>query len=115
QTSSFYTTVTRKIILDMKHKLKKKPKVVVRFYTILREKIGLDKTELQAENLDEAIKVLKSRFKEPFISTLFDSSGKVKDYFIFLIDGKTIDHNKFKQTKLKEGQEIHIFPPIAGG
>ncbi|MCS7151340.1 MAG: MoaD/ThiS family protein [Endomicrobia bacterium] len=96
-------------------KAKRKKKVTVRFYTILREKVGVDKTEVEAENLYEVIEILKQKFKEPFVSTLCDSSGKVKDYFIFLIDGKTVDHNKFKRTKLKDGQEIHIFPPIAGG
>lgn len=93
----------------------KKKKVTVRFYTILREKVGVDKVELEADNLYEVVEELKQRFKEPFTSTLCDAKGNVKDYFIFLIDGKTIDHNKFKKTKLKDGQEIHIFPPIAGG
>ncbi len=94
---------------------KSKPKVIVKFYTILREAAGIDKTEVEASNLHEMINILKEKFKEPFVSTLCDSSGKVKNYFTFLIDGRTVDHNKFKQTKLTDGQEVHIFPPIAGG
>lgn len=93
----------------------KKKKVTVRFYTILREKVGIDRVELEADNLYEVIQKLKQKFKEPFTSTLCDTKGNVKDYFIFLIDGRTVDRDKFKKTKLKDGQEIHIFPPIAGG
>lgn len=99
----------------MKRKQVTKPEITVRFYTILREKTGKDKIKLSASTVFEVIEELKKTFKEPFISTFCGPDGNVKKYFIFLLNGKTIDHKKFKSTKLHPGDELHIFPPIAGG
>ncbi len=95
--------------------MKKTNKVKVYFYTILKEKTGVDEIEVNADTVHKVVQELKKVLGKNFVNTLCEPSGKVKDYFIFLLNGKTVDHNKFKTTKLKSGDELHIFPPIAGG
>ena len=43
------------------------------------------------------------------------NEGKVKPQFIVLVNGRRIDLLDGTETALAEGDEISIFPPVAGG
>ncbi len=90
-------------------------KVTVKFYASLREELGIPSVAVDAENADEAIKILLNKFGDKFKNKIFDSSGKIKAYYIFLLNGFVVDKHNLMKTKLKEGDIFHIFPPIAGG
>lgn len=88
-------------------------RIAVKFYTTLREKVGPE-TLLEADDVGEVIEKLKLQYGDK-INILFDEKGKVKDYFILLLNGKVLDKEKLSQYTLNEGDILHIFPPIAGG
>lgn len=90
-------------------------RITVRFYTTLKEKVGKGKVELEAENVADALENLKRQFGTKFTDQLYDPSGKIKDYYILLLSGHTVDREEIKKTEVKEGDILHIFPPIAGG
>lgn len=90
-------------------------KITVRFYTTLKEKVGKGTVELEAKNVANALEELKEQFGTKFTEQLYDPSGKIKDYYILLLSGHTVYREEIKKTKVKEGDILHIFPPIAGG
>jgi molybdopterin synthase sulfur carrier subunit len=47
--------------------------------------------------------------------TLFDESGELKPYVSILKNGKSVKSLDGVQTKLQDGDELALFPPIAGG
>ncbi len=50
-----------------------------------------------------------------FRSAIFDESGQVKEYIILMKNRKNIDFLSGLETKLSEGDEVAILPPVAGG
>ena len=55
--------------------------------------------------------VANSRFKE----AAFDESGALRDYVLLMINRKRIDSRQDLSRPLQEGDELAIFPPLAGG
>ncbi|MBU4310448.1 MoaD family protein [bacterium] len=90
-------------------------RITVRFYTTLKEKVGKGKVELEAKNVADALEELREQFGTKFTDQLYEPSGKIKDYYILLLSGRSVDRKEIKKTTLKEGDILHIFPPIAGG
>lgn len=50
-----------------------------------------------------------------FGSAIFDESGQVKEYIILMKNRKNIDFLSGLETKLFDGDEVAILPPVAGG
>lgn len=48
-------------------------------------------------------------------SAVFDESGKVREYVILMKNKKNIESLSGLDTKLAEGDEVAILPPVAGG
>ena len=46
---------------------------------------------------------------------IFDDSSKLRPYVTILINGQFIRTLNGVQTELEEGDEVAIFPPVAGG
>jgi sulfur-carrier protein len=46
---------------------------------------------------------------------LFDESGQIKEYVILMKNKKNINSLDGLETKLSEGDEVAILPPVAGG
>ncbi len=90
-------------------------RITVRFYTTLKEKVGKGKVELEDKNVADVLEDLKEQFGTKFTDQLYDPSGEMKDYYILLLSGHTVFREEIKKTKVKEGDILHIFPPIAGG
>ena len=55
--------------------------------------------------------VATPRFKE----AAFDESGALRDYVLLMINKKRIDSSQDQSRPLQEGDELAIFPPLAGG
>lgn len=81
-------------------------KITVKMYTLLREKSGKNTIEIEAETITETIKKLKKEFGQKFI---------LGQSYIFVLNEEIINKKDFKTKKLKTGDILHIFPPIAGG
>ncbi len=50
-----------------------------------------------------------------FKKRAFDSSGRLQDYVLLMVNKKRIDPLQDLSIELCEGDELAIFPPVAGG
>ena len=95
-------------------------KITVKSFLTLREVMGgLSVLELEIGNLTigELLNELSVRFGDPFSTIVFDQEGKgLNQHIRILINGRHYSHIPQKlNTRLQEGDEVSLFPPIAGG
>ena len=91
-------------------------KITVRMYTILKENLGTGSVNITVKDAGQALDKLKKRFGRPFVDTLYEDDGKkIKGYYILLLNSEFVDRKNPSRHKLKNGDTLHIFPPIAGG
>ena len=91
--------------------------ITVKFYSLWRQYLGVDSVTLQADNLDEALAEVEERFgprlREQLRADGVQVDGKIQDYSLILLNGTSL--RNLKQTSLKEGDILQIFPPATGG
>ena len=61
---------------------KRMPQVKMKFYASLKEKLGKDVVSLKAENVKEAIELLKDKLGENFSRWVLEKDGSLKNYYI---------------------------------
>lgn len=91
-------------------------KVKVIFFAPFRELFNTSESEVElrgAPNVQELLDILCDSDERR--EKIFDDSGKLRPYLTILINGQFIRTLNGVQTELKEGDEVAIFPPVAGG
>ena len=91
------------------------PRVLVKLYTTL--KMRLDKSQLWVEGktAGDALRRVAETGGPEVERLLFDEMGVVKNHFLLALDSEILDRNSVDQVELKDGNVLHIFPPISGG
>lgn len=82
-------------------------RVVVKFYANIRQKAGVGEFACQAATVRDAIESLRQEYGEDFIR-------HVKSCNVFL-NSDNVTMMQGPLTRLKEGDVLHIFPPMGGG
>lgn len=91
-------------------------RIVVIAFANFREILGKEK-DLQARDgatvgeLLEKLAVSSQAFRE----AAFDDTGALRDYVLLMINRKRIDPSQELSRQLHDGDELAIFPPLAGG
>jgi MoaD family protein len=89
------------------------PKVKVRLFHELREIIGQDELEIEANTLSDVVESLIKRqgsLKELF----FDIKGNIRGYTLFYVNNR-VQSPPNLTVKLNEGDLVLLIPPAAGG
>jgi MoaD family protein len=95
-------------------------KITIRGFLTLREVMG-DRSELELETgnitLMELLHELSNMFGERYTQMVFDKAGKsLNQHIRILINGRHYSHMPQKlSTRLREGDDVALFPPLAGG
>lgn len=73
--------------------------------------------ELNGGTIFDLLNHLGGRFGEDFVSRVFEAEGReLSNQVLLLVNGRQISNLPQKlDTPLEEGDELAIFPPIAGG
>ena len=89
--------------------------VKVRLFATLRKKYGVKELTVKCDGtLRGAIENASKIIGEGFLKEIYDENrGKVKENMIIMINGRNI--RDLKEIKIKDGDIIAIFPPLAGG
>ena len=89
--------------------------VKVRLFATLRKKYGVKELTVKCDGtLRGAIENASKIIGGGFLKEIYDEKqGKVKENMIIMINGRNI--KDLKEIKIKDGDIIAIFPPLAGG
>jgi len=91
-------------------------KVKIRFFARFRELFGSD----IIVDIDDgislvgAVKSVAEKNKEGY-QTIFDENGTFKEFVIVMRNGKRVETVSAETTLISDGDEIAVFPPVAGG
>lgn len=94
-------------------------RITVRFYGLLVHMAETDRVDLEAENLQELVEQLEDDFGERLRDQLARFGLKegitLPEYFLLLLNGRTIVRKRLDQIKLVPGDILNVFLPAAGG
>ena len=90
--------------------------IKIRFFARFRELLGTDIVVAVPENkgLSDLIKDVASRNKEGY-DAIFDEKGAFREFVILMQNGKRLETSDAPKIKVADGDEIAVFPPVAGG
>jgi molybdopterin synthase sulfur carrier subunit len=90
--------------------------VKVRFFARFRELFGTDVvTEVQnGTSFIDLIKRIAGKTVEGY-AAIFDEKGSFREFVILMQNGRRIDCADAATTLVADGDEIAVFPPVAGG
>lgn len=90
--------------------------VRIRFFARFRELLGTDIMVNVAENrgLLEVVSDVAQKNREGY-DALFDKNGVFFDYVILMQNGKRVETSDAQKIMVSDGDEIAVFPPVAGG
>jgi molybdopterin synthase sulfur carrier subunit len=89
-------------------------KVTVRMYATVRDASGRPSCDMDASDLGGLLNGLRKRFG-PKLAKVIGTREAWDDKVVILLNGVNIDRASGLSTKLKEGDEVSIFPPVSGG
>ncbi len=91
--------------------------ITVKFYGLWQLQLGFNSIDLEAHDVDEALCILDTRFSQHLeVSRTrmgLKMEGYLRDNSVVLLNG--IGLRNLKDTVLKKGDILSIFPPIGGG
>ena len=91
-------------------------RIMILAFANFREILGKER-ELQLDesatvkDLLEELAVARPAFRD----AAFDDTGALRDYVLLMVNKKRIDPAQDLSRLLQEGDELAIFPPLAGG
>ena len=90
--------------------------VRVRFFARFRELLGTDIiTEPQAgTSLAALVSGIAQKNRDGY-DAIFDDHGTFREFVIVMRNGKRIEIADAGKTDVSDGDEIAVFPPVAGG
>ncbi len=94
-------------------------KVQVKFLASLYDITKVLKTELNIPDnatIKDLIQVIDTSVSPPnFSKVILDDNGRLKDQYVILVNGRSIDFLNGLSTKLSNGDEVVFLPPAGGG
>jgi molybdopterin synthase sulfur carrier subunit len=92
-------------------------KVQVKFLASLYDVTKVLKTEIELPDNATVIDLIRTIDKavSPNFSSVILDDGKLKDQYVVLINGRSIDFLHGLETRLNNGDEVTFLPPAGGG
>jgi MoaD family protein len=96
-------------------------RILVRFFTILREITGKKEETLQFSKdeevtLNRVLKRLSEKYGKAFDEYIYDHrTREVKGFLQFLVNGRSVSSSEGFEAELSDGDILAIVPPVSGG
>lgn len=104
------------VALERRKDLGKKVTVKIRFFAQFRELLGSDIiTEVPAGTMFSSLITSVAKKNPEGYAAIFDKNGAFHEFVILMKNGKRIDIADADKTVIADGDEIAVFPPVAGG
>ncbi|MBW2029891.1 MAG: MoaD family protein [Deltaproteobacteria bacterium] len=98
--------------------VEKQVKITVRSILSIKDVLGSREIEIRASGgctLGQLLELMIEKWGEKLASKIFDAEGQVLRHTRLIINGQDIAFLNGMETELKEGDEVLILPPVAGG
>jgi sulfur-carrier protein len=90
--------------------------VKIRFFARFRELLGTDiVTDVEPETKFSTLISTIAQKNPTGYAAIFDENGTFHDFVILMKNGKRIEIADAAETVVQDGDEIAVFPPVAGG
>ncbi|MFQ6011752.1 MAG: sulfur carrier protein ThiS [Nitrososphaerales archaeon] len=92
--------------------------ITVKYLALVREMTHSDKDLIhmpEGSKVSQLIDQIAKSHGNQIRSNLLEDQGRTPTSFAIIVNGDILERNKFDQTLLKDGDEVAIIPPIAGG
>ena len=88
----------------------------IRFFARFRELLGTDiLVEVRGKtSLLDQVKEIATKNKEGY-DAIFDEKGAFREFVILMQNGRRIETAEAGTVMVADGDEIAVFPPVAGG
>ena len=93
-------------------------KVIVRYFTVLREVTGKREEEIDAKKgstIKDILNFLNGKYGKEFEKYVLSGMKHKGLKLLFLMNGQNIEQLEGLKTKLHDGNVLTIMPPVAGG
>jgi len=91
----------------------------VRLFTALRELAQKGDETLEFDvgfvTVKDVLEELVKRHGKEFKDYLYDEKRRVREHLQLLVNGKSVSLSEELETRLREGDEVAIVPPVGGG
>ena len=92
------------------------PRVKLRLFATLRRRYGVKEIEVDCDGtLEDLVEKVSEKLGKDLRSEVLKEDGSVRDDRIILVNGKHAWSLGEEERKLKEGDVVSVFPPLAGG
>ncbi|MCD6419332.1 MAG: MoaD/ThiS family protein [Synergistetes bacterium] len=88
--------------------------VKVKFFATLRDKIGVEVVEVNANTFKDLVVRLVEMYPQ-LKGEIVDEDFSLRDDYIYLVNGRNIMFLGNEDTALKDGDAVAMFPPVGGG
>ena len=90
--------------------------VKIRFFARFRELLGTDIITEATAGISLTTLITTTAKKNPEgYAAMFDENGTFHEFVILMKNGKRIENVDAAKTPVVDGDEIAVFPPVAGG
>jgi len=90
--------------------------VKIRFFARFRELFGADiLTDVDAGTMFTSLIITIAKKNPEGYTAIFDEKGAFHEFVILMKNGKRIEITDAAKTPVMDGDEIAVFPPVAGG
>jgi MoaD family protein len=91
--------------------------VTVKFYSLLRRRLGMAAIEVEADGLTvrELLQRAEKQAGRPFLGELLDRASGLLDGTMVLVNGENVRLKQYLDTRVSAGDTVDLFSPAGGG
>jgi MoaD family protein len=92
-------------------------KIVIKFYALLRRRIGAQAIEIESDELSirELLRLAEKKTGQDFLDELLDRQEGLLTGTMILVNGENIRLKQNLETKVRGGDTVDLFSPAGGG
>ncbi len=88
--------------------------VIVKLFATLSEKVKKQSIETSGNTIIEVLRNIVADYPK-LKNEILNENMELKEDYIYLLNGRNVHFLNGKDTLLKDGDKISIFPPVGGG